>query len=551
MRIGKIIITAALFVSMTAQGAEQVDTTRIMTIDGYPITRSYFEYSFAKNGMGKSKQAYLQEFTDFQLRVREARATGLDTTKDYVEKLKAEMAKLQEPYAMNMAMVDSALRSEEEKSKTNYRIQHIYIAIKGNGSPKDTAEAYKKAMTAARLTETDPFDSVAIWMSEEGSVKRTRGYLPWVSAGALPYPIEKAVYASTKGKVTGPIRTQSAYYLIRIADTRQDPGKRFVRHLVCLKDFEDPKKTERDQAYFQADYERLKKAIRNGRGNEVFDSLYNTPRNVDNGGGDLVITVGNVLPEIENEAVALKKVGDISKMFDSPFGFHILRLDSIAEKNFEADAAFLYEQSQRTGLLRELTRQYANSKAETLGMTEQKRNYDRLVAHCEKQGWDDSLITSRMGTLRGLTLYSMKVNGKTKATTIGDLFDYMREQEVNASRFWMAYEDKKTEDQINMYLSHLQEFSDDFANQSREFSDTEMNYRLMRTRIWDRGEDDKEGMQHYFETHKKNYGDATTTHGIRGRVKADYEDSLEEAMMTELRSKHQVVMNEKAVAELK
>ena len=45
MRIGKIIITAALFVSMTAQGAEQADTTRIMTIDGYPIPFFANEYS--------------------------------------------------------------------------------------------------------------------------------------------------------------------------------------------------------------------------------------------------------------------------------------------------------------------------------------------------------------------------------------------------------------------------------------------------------------------------------------------------------------------------
>lgn len=553
MRTGKtIILTAAFLACMASKGVERADTTRVMTIDGYPITRSYFDYSYAKNGGGKSQTEYLDEFLSLQLKSREARAMALDTAADYVNALENKIAELQTPYAMSAAMQDSALQSEFERSKTNLKVRQIYFGIGGNGSPADTLKAYQKALTALRLLDTDPFDSVVVWMSEEQSARRTHGYLPWVSAGNLPYPLENAIYEAKEGTTVGPVRTPSAYHLVQVVATRPDPGNRIVRHLVCLKDLDDIKRTERDQAQFQADYDKLRQAVQRGEGDTFFDSLFTCARNVDNGGGTLFVTVGNVLPEIENEAIALSEPGDISILFDSPFGFHVLRLDSIIEKNPDTDIPYLAQQCQHSGLFALLRWQYARTKASLLDLQENKRNYKKLSDYCAKQGWNDSLIMAHLSSVKRLTLYTMTVNGKTRATTVSDLFDYMQTIEgLNAARYWIAYEDKLTDDLIANYLEKLIDISDDYANQLREFSDTQLSFRLLRVCIWNEGERNKDGLQRFFERHRERYGNAPTLHGIRGRVKADYEDHLEKELETQLRSKHRVTMNEAVVSSLR
>ena len=59
-----------------------------MTVNGKPVTRSEFEYSYNKNNEEtvvdkKSVNEYVDLFVNFKLKVLAAEAAGIDTTADF------------------------------------------------------------------------------------------------------------------------------------------------------------------------------------------------------------------------------------------------------------------------------------------------------------------------------------------------------------------------------------------------------------------------------------------------------------------------------------
>ena len=65
----------------------QVEDPVLMTVNGKEIRRSEFEYAYNKNNSNlvdgeQTVEEYLPMYVDFKLKVAEAEALGLDTSKD-------------------------------------------------------------------------------------------------------------------------------------------------------------------------------------------------------------------------------------------------------------------------------------------------------------------------------------------------------------------------------------------------------------------------------------------------------------------------------------
>ena len=81
----KVILSVALLSTTMAYG--QSDPT-IMTINGRPVSRSEFEYSYNKNNSDgvidkKSVNEYLDLFINYKLKVQAAMDAHLDTLKSF------------------------------------------------------------------------------------------------------------------------------------------------------------------------------------------------------------------------------------------------------------------------------------------------------------------------------------------------------------------------------------------------------------------------------------------------------------------------------------
>ena len=81
-------ILAALLLSATAVQAQTQDDPVIMTINGQPVTRSEFEYSYNKNNADgvidkKSIDEYVDLFVNYKLKVQAALDAQLDTLSSF------------------------------------------------------------------------------------------------------------------------------------------------------------------------------------------------------------------------------------------------------------------------------------------------------------------------------------------------------------------------------------------------------------------------------------------------------------------------------------
>ncbi|HON17689.1 MAG TPA: peptidylprolyl isomerase, partial [Salinivirgaceae bacterium] len=64
-----------------------------------------------------------------------------------------------------------------------------------------------------------PFEQLALVYSQDPSAKRNLGELGYFSAMRMVYPFENAAFQTPVGGISGPVRTQFGYHLVKVTDT--------------------------------------------------------------------------------------------------------------------------------------------------------------------------------------------------------------------------------------------------------------------------------------------------------------------------------------------
>lgn len=122
----------------------------VMTINDKPVKKSEFEAVFRKNN-GKDAQAnaksvkeYVDLFSLFKSKVLEAESMGLDTLKSFRDELAGYRRQLAAPYLTDKNTNESILTETYERMKTEIRASHILVRIDETALPKDTLEAWTR-----------------------------------------------------------------------------------------------------------------------------------------------------------------------------------------------------------------------------------------------------------------------------------------------------------------------------------------------------------------------------------------------------------------------
>ena len=96
------------------------------------------------------------------------------------------------------------------------RASHILIAIKGN-TPKDTLEAYDRALAILdSIKQGVSFAKLAEDNSADKASAVKGGDLGYFKRGEMVRPFDQAVFNMKVGQVTGPVRTQFGYHIIKL-----------------------------------------------------------------------------------------------------------------------------------------------------------------------------------------------------------------------------------------------------------------------------------------------------------------------------------------------
>ena len=488
------IVHCALCINLKAQ--DEV----LMTINGEPITKSEFEYIYNKNNSDnaidkKTLDEYVELFVNFKLKVAEAKAQGLDTTKTFKRELNGYRKQLAKPYLTDAELEDALFREAYSHFSEDCEVSHILIKTEGD----DTLASYNKALEViARLNAGEDFGKVADETSADQSVARNHGYLGWFTALQLVWPFEKAMYDLPLNQISTPIKSDYGYHVIKVHNRRPAWGQVNARHImkVCSESMTPDMQNKKYQEMVE-----IKKRLDAGEdfatlAKEVSDDKASAQK-----GGDLGwFGIGRMVREFEVATYALN-AGETSEIIKTRFGYHIINLkEKRGVEPFEKKKADIQRMMQydsrstaaKTSFINKLKKEYNfqinnNEVIKAKVLAVQYADNDSLLK-IKAVEHDGALITFADQQITTSELVSYYVMTKAMGTDMDTKIDQIAEMKL------MQYEDSQLE---NKYT--------DFANLMKEYHDGILLFEVSNHEVWEKAIKDKKGLEKYFKQNRKNY----------------------------------------------
>src|SRR6516164_3882404 len=145
------------------------------------------------------------------------------------ESVRLQYAELRlEALAAQQELSDADLRAAYEKAKSRLEVpekRHArHILITG----KDDAAALAQAQQVlAQAKAGKDFGALAKQYSQDPGSAQNGGDLGWAERSAFVKPFADALFAMKAGEITGPVKTQFGYHIIRLDEIQASKGKSF------------------------------------------------------------------------------------------------------------------------------------------------------------------------------------------------------------------------------------------------------------------------------------------------------------------------------------
>lgn len=246
MRI--IAFFAAALLSSTMVFAQQNDPV-IMTVNGQPINRSEFEYSYNKNNTEgvidkKSVEEYVDLFINYKLKVQAALDAKLDTLTSFKQEFMTYRDQQVRPSMITDADVEAEARKIYKETRDRIensgglvRCAHILLALKQKATDSEqTAIANRADSIYNVLKKGGNFAELAKkYSSDPGSAARG-GELPLITKGQTVQSFETALFSMKPGEISHPVLSPFGYHIIKYIEKEEfqpyDSLKADIYHFI-------------------------------------------------------------------------------------------------------------------------------------------------------------------------------------------------------------------------------------------------------------------------------------------------------------------------------
>jgi len=303
-----------------------------MEVAGEKITKEEFLKVYFKNSKNdkkidqKSLEEYLELYSNFKLKVAEARELGLDTTTAFKNELSGYRMQLAQPYLNDKEISENLLEEAYERKQYDIRAGHILIKVNKDSEPKDTLLAYRKIMKLRkRILNGADFNEVAKQTSEDPSAKDNGGDLGYFTVFQMIYPFESSAYNTKIGEVSKPVRTRYGYHIIKVIDKKEALLEVKTSHIMVIvkkntsADNEAKTKMKIDMAY---------QKLKEGADFKDIALKYSEDQKSAKKGGALPwFTTGKMVGDFEKAISGIEQIGGFSEPIRTDYGWHIIQLN--------------------------------------------------------------------------------------------------------------------------------------------------------------------------------------------------------------------------------
>ena len=225
-RILLCIVSVLLCMPLSAQ-----DNPVVMTVGGYDVTQSEFEYFFWKNNPDsvvskKVIRQYADMYLNFRLKVLAAIDDSLDQTESFLSEYRMCREMQAEDYIMDMDFLDQIARSSFEQSEAQIGEQglaHLYVmsSLPDEEAGETLEDSYKLMQSLyARLKAGESFQSLARQYSTD-DLAQDGGEAGWVSRSQLPDEITEIVFSLDEGQFSEPFISDGIVFIVMVDGRRQ------------------------------------------------------------------------------------------------------------------------------------------------------------------------------------------------------------------------------------------------------------------------------------------------------------------------------------------
>ncbi|MEO5776481.1 MAG: peptidylprolyl isomerase [Flavobacterium sp.] len=500
-----------MFFLISFAGNAQNKTKEVLfSINDKPYYTDEFSRIYKKNldlvkdDSQKDLNQYLQLFVGYKLKVNKAYKLGLQDGAQYQSELKSYRTQLAKNYFNDTKITEELVEEGYNRLQKEIRASHILVLVDENASPEDTLKAYKKIEDISkRAFAGEDFDNLAVQYSEDPSAKENKGDLGYFTAFRMVYPFENAAYNTQNGKISKIIRTRFGYHILKINDIRANRGEITVAHIMILKP--KPEETGKDA---EKTINEIYKKIQQGEKFEDLAKQFSEDKSSSSKGGVLNKFGSGQLSseEFENVAFSLKNVGDISKPFQSDFGWHIVKL--VEKHPVKSLDEMKNELESKVG-------KDDRSKKITASLNEKLRKKYTYKRDAKQFGLISKLVTNdfyeskwsvpanaKDYTATVLTINNKKIDGNAFLNFI----DKQQKGDLKVkplSKLVDALYDRFLDEQLTAYYDeNLETEFPEFANVMEEYRDGLLLFDLMEKEIWDRAKTDTIGLKKFYDGHK-------------------------------------------------
>ena len=222
-----------------------------------------------------------------------------------------------------------------------YMLANILIPVPDAASSEDIAQAEKTVkLIVQQLEKGGSFEQLAITYSASENALEG-GEMGWRKAAQLPPPFDRMLTTMETGQITPPTRTAGGIIMLKLLDKRGDEvmyrDETHVRHILLK-----PSEIRSPEATRQL-ASRLYERLRSGEDFAVLAKQFSEDPGTALNGGDLNWIDPNSLVPAFREEMARTEIGQLSKPFESQFGWHVLQV--IDRRSTDSSAQMREEQA--------------------------------------------------------------------------------------------------------------------------------------------------------------------------------------------------------------
>ncbi|MFA5405693.1 MAG: peptidylprolyl isomerase [Ignavibacteria bacterium] len=466
----------------------------------------------AKNKSLAERKEYLDLMIKFRLKVKDAKDKGYLNSPEIQKDLADYKKNFISTFLIDKEVVEPHIKELWERKKFEIRASHILINLPQTTTPEDSIKAFLKADTIIkRLKKGEDFEVVAREMSDDQSAKTNGGDLYYFTAGMTVPEFEDAIYDLKVGEYTKkPVRTMFGLHIVKLTDKKKRNESIRAAHIL-IQDIKDSTGKVIDSI---TPYNKAKDILARIRNGEDFSKLA-TELSEDPGskpkGGDLgFFDRRRMVQSFDSTAFSLK-VGQVSDVIRTPFGWHIIKLIEVKE--------YQPYDKQKEGLKSEFKRSPSYKQTYMKFLEEVRKDYkfeyvlDGLNYFASKfdsnKTFNDSKLDSIFSDQDKQKVLATYKGGDIKINDVVQYFNVNKEYASNGANYEAV---KKiiagcSETPILNLLAVKEkiEKDEDYIDLYNEYENGLLSFKIDQEELWSKIKITDQDIQTYYEANKQKY----------------------------------------------